>query len=419
MIYVGFLGAAVVLSIALRRAPVAGLGIVLALAVGLPLAVQGQVAPGPHPAAQFALIYGLVYAASSQATPEGRFRLLPAPVLALILFLYPFLDLANGTSVDQVVGAVVNFVVAPIVVIVIGRSAAVRDPGFARKLGLTFLAIAVAVATLAICQYFVSGLIPFLAERRRSYWWFSETTTRSPGTLGSPLDLATFAVVAIPMARFVKRTPVRLGALLALVGGVVVAQSRAQVVIAIIAALIVLASDRRGLLIGGLIALVTVPYLVAVATQSGLFSGLQARFDNDYNSADYRALAYQWLLEHGGTFFFTGFSGPRSLRESGILGTSLENAYATVALNYSLVFAILLMLYQMWVAFSGRPGRERTTVSVTALLAVIAFNSYSGFAFETGMMMILAVALSLSPPRRLPAQNVDATPSPLFAARVG
>lgn len=386
MVTVVFLAAALIVAFLLRRSPAVALTLAATLAVLVPTNLRSMVADGPHPAAQFLIIYAVIYGmARKLAADAPRYKLVPWPLLVFVLIIYPFFDVLQGTAPFSIVLTVVNLVIAPVCALYVGRSARSEDAEFGRKVGLAILAIAVAVAVLGMLQSFTNGeFVPFVEQRRRVYWWYASAeraeSWRSLGTFGNALDFAMFLVLAVPLVRFVRSPLIRIMCAAALIGGVAASQSRSQLVVVFVAAAAVLLFDRRRPVWTWVAFVVAAAAGVNFAISSGLLAGVNARVENDYGSSQLRANALSWAINHASTFLIGGYPGDRDLRSTGVLGSSLENSYLVIGLSFGLVFAACYLVYQIVAALSAQRGPEKVTACLIALLSIIASASYSGFA---------------------------------------
>ena len=283
--------------------------------------------------------------------------------------------LQSGSSIP---GAFIVFYLTPPLAFFAIHAAATReDANLWKKVVPVVLAAAAAESVLALLQVLTHSSLLFERYYASNYWW-RDYLDRAPGTLDSPLDLAAFLTMAIPLAGTLRRTPLvyALAALFAV--GVVVSGSRTGVGVAAVLVVWlvfvrstnVLAAVLTALAVGlAAIALLASP---VAATLLGRFgeqgdSSTAARGDALGVGLD---IVSRSPLGGNGAGYAYNFS-------TAFLQSSFENAYLATAIDFGIIVAGGMVLVQLLAVFGG--GRPKLLFRLPGLVAILWGFIYSSF----------------------------------------
>lgn len=296
----------------------------------------------------------------------------------------------------------INTFVSAFLAFVLVRSVLAADPDGVPRLVRGTLVFAIIETGLAIAQAATSNVLLFAAERAQFYW-FNTTgmTSRATGTLDSPLDLAFFLVVCIPLTAQIKRPPLRFLLALFFVAGVALTQSRVGAGLAVAGLLyLVLRSGMTivaRLLITGTIGTV-MTYLIFVP--NALTAGLFDRFESATGSTLARSLASDLFFDRiwSQPVSGTGFGSSGIFRETGLLQTSLENAYLMVTWDFGVLAAVALGVVFVVAFIRGVFGRAARGTIAAFAFGLVAAGSYSGLATQSAALVVFLFVVGLAAP---------------------
>ncbi|MGN6218390.1 MAG: O-antigen ligase family protein [Microbacterium sp.] len=246
-----------------------------------------------------------------------------------------------------------------------------------RQLTSFVLFLATFEAILAMLQKATGSVLLFEQYYATFYWW-SSALNRSIGTLDSPLDLAAFLTMALPLVAAVRRTPLAVIVSIVIAGGVFVSGSRVGIVAAVAVLAWVLITHSRNAVTGIFIAAVLGATTILFMT-STLATELLDRFgDRGTASSDAREGAFgvgiQLVTDNLLTGNGPGFSYGYSLEN---LSSSFENAYLATAIDYGTVFVVTLLALQVWAVLLGRSAG--VTYLLPGSIGIVWGFAYSSF----------------------------------------
>jgi hypothetical protein len=287
-----------------------------------------------------------------------------------------------------------------------------RDRTAWGKVARFALILAVAEAFLAIAQRVLGDALVFEEYYSTFYWWTS-TLHRALGTMDSPLDLAAFLTMALPLVTVVRRTTVAIAISAALASGVVASGSRVGIIIAAVVLAWVLVTHSRNAAVGAFIAVCLSAATILFLT-SDLAHELLDRFgERGEASSSAREDAFRigtdlvWSspLVGNGPGYAYGFSLEN-------LVSSFENAYLATAIDYGLVFVATMLALQILAVLSGRvagltyllPG----AVAIVWGFAYSAFLSTNSFGVLSWFFVGISSLAGIGASRRRSAEQMQA-----------
>lgn len=417
------LTAILVLVLAFRQRPSVWISVGILAAVFLPVAATRAwlFSVGPlgriHPSVWVFLIGFLVttlFSPVRPALPRVRTGIVVAVVLWVAL---TFAVVVQHSGLTFSAAFVVVYLTPPLAFLAIHAAVARADADLWKKLVPVVLAAAALQSVLALLQFLAHTSLVY-GQYYRNYYWWTDYLERSVGTLDSPLDLAAFLTLCIPLTAALRRTPAVyvLAGLFAL--GVVVSGSRTGVVLAALA-IVVIVFVRSSNAVPAIAVSATLVLATAFLLVSPLATTLVSRFGSQGDAStgarsDALAvglgLATNSLDGYGPGYAFT--------YSRAYLASSFENGYLATAIDFGLPVALGLILVQLWATFGvrGTPALFR----LPGVLAVVWGFSYSSFVSSSnfGMLSWAFIALSaVAGHRSLPvdAPAVDPRPRRLSA----
>jgi hypothetical protein len=298
--------------------------------------------------------------------------------------------------------AITDAILAPMVFLLLFRSSkSERSRG---AVLLVALALGALESVLAVIQYAIKDPIVYAGDLERLWWFSLPEFTRGQGTLDSPLDLSLWLVVCVALLTFVQSSTIRYALSLLYFAGVLASGSRFGLIVGGAALLFALGSGRRSL--AGRLVVIAIGGAVGVLTVFSSFGlGVQERFaDDDYSTAS-RLDAYNYLSGASVRILSgRGYGSSYSLKSSGVLASSLENAYAMFVYDFGWVLGVLLIVSQSWLLLDGlRRGPRGSSLSprLAGLVAILVCFSYSSFetASAAGLVLWFAIGFATELPR--------------------
>ena len=415
------LTAILVLVLVFRQRPAVWISVGILAAVFLPVAATrswlfsvgslGRI----HPAAWIFLIGFLVTALFSPVRPA-----LPRVRVGIVVAIAFWVGL-TGLVVYQHSGLsslgafTVYYLTPPLAFLAIHAAVAREDATLWKKLVPVVLAAAALQSGLALLQFVAHSSLVY-GQYFANYYWWNAYLDRAVGTFDSPLDLAAFLTMCIPLTAVLRRTPAVfvLAGLLAL--GVVVSGSRTGVVVAALI-IVVLVFVRSS----SVVPAVMISALLVVATAfllvSPLATTLLSRFGSQGDAstgARSNALAVGLNLAtdsldgHGPGFAFA--------YARAYLDSSFESGYLATAIDLGLVVALGLIVVQLWGTFSARG--VPLLFRVPGVLAVVWGFSYSSFVSTSAFGILSWTFIALAAVAAYRNVPVGVEPAPR-RARVG
>ena len=385
------LTAILVMVLVFRQRPAVWISVGILAVVFLPLAATRAwlFSVGPlgrvHPSAWIFMIGFVVTTLFSPVKPTQP-RVRWGVVVAIGLWLVVTAGVFYSHSGLSSIGAyVVYYATPPLAFLAIHAAVAREDADLWKKVVPVVLAAAALQSVLALMQ-FVTHTSLLFGRYFASYYWWTDYLERSIGTFDSPLDLAAFLTMCIPLTAALRRTPMvfALAALLAL--GVVVSGSRTGVVLAAVV-IIVLVFVRSSNAVPAIMVSATLVVATAFLLVSPLATTLLSRFgaqgaDSTEARSDALAVGID-LATHSLTGYGPGYAFAYS---RAYLISSFEDGYLATAIDLGLVVALGLVVVQVWgvLGVRGVPLLFR----VPGVLAVVWGFCFSSFVSASAFGML-------------------------------
>ena len=396
---VALVSASFVLAVVLRKRPVALVGFALGFRLLVPnvasvLFTGSSSASQVHPAAYFLLAAFVVtlFTRPRQAGRELSAHLLFYGALVFVFLAAIFSSVLQGQTA---VGVLVDTFGFGILLCLMIRVAIDGSPERGRRMAHVFVGLAACQAIIAIAQW-STGRTLLWEEYMASYYWWSPTQTRTSGTVGAWLDLATLLAVAVPLTAAIRRWWLRFSVAILLVIGIILAQGRTALVVATVclAILTLTSSMNTGarLLSSGALVVAGV-YL----SSSVLVEGITTRYATDTLSGEARAQAANFALSQlpERVWVGSGFATNGSTRTLGLI-SSFENSYLMYAWDIGVVFTVVMFLALASPLFVA--GRRRLVPGSWLALASALFliGTFSGFQTPGPTAWVVFTAAGLS-----------------------
>jgi hypothetical protein len=389
--------------IVLNRRPVALLSIVLCSRVALPGVASSLISGSSsvHPTTFFIVVVLVWFLLTRPRTLLREFEASPALYFILTVVLMQAFVVTATVREYYDVQLLFNTFFAGSVFVFLVRSVVRSSPDGTRILMLTFIGAAVAQSVLAVAQFLTRSVI-FYESARGSFDWFTLDSTRSVGTFDSPIDLAMFCAVAIPMAILLKNTFWKLSFAATMALGAILSQSRIGVLVAALGLLYLLARSKLSL--GRRVLAIVATSLGAsflLLVPNELTSGISERVANDENSSALRgsALTTFFNLLPSQPWYGSGTGSSTDLRTSGLLDSSLENGILMHIYDNGLLFGALFVATMIAIPIIGAFRSALTGTSAAAVAAIVMAASFSGIYTGSAASLILFTALSFCAPR--------------------
>jgi drug/metabolite transporter superfamily protein YnfA len=367
-----------------------------------------------HPGTILLLVYGAISALHNREHVGRELAKYPGIYGSVLFVSTIFVAVSVVESGPTSLLGLSNAVLSGFVFLFVCRIEEQARPGTTRRLILVFLTAMVGISLLVAGQAALGSNLPWGA-RIGSAYTLTGATFRPLGTFDSPLDLGYAAAIAVPFFALVQRPLLRFGGAGFMLLAVVLSESRAPTLVAVIGvAILVLTTVRSAT------ALVAVGVAVAsgllVVTYTGVLAGLIERFSvDDGNSSTAREAATRYsqehLLDHA---VFGGGWGSAYRLVGTVLKTSLENSYAILAFDLGLAFVIVLLLLQLRLILmrGSLPGAK-----VGAISGIVLAFLFSGLVNMGAAPTILWLALCACMPSSRSAGTTTAPSSEAGSSR--
>ncbi|WP_238421086.1 O-antigen ligase family protein [Gordonia sp. 'Campus'] len=312
-------------------------------------------------------------------------------------------EFLNGASYGVALSFWLNFILAPVLIFLMCCDLAERYRSFYRLAAMGYIVAACAQSVLAflISRDWVTQ--PFLDRYMTRFWWrIVDESNRQMGTIDHPLDLGLFIATAVPLLALLRRTWLTYVALVVLIGGVALTQSRIALLGAAIGVIFLIltssATIGRRLFLGAGVAGAYVLF-----DTLGVFNAIFGRIADDSGSADARRNAWTVILPDVSRFFPFGEGiqrvKPFVASQYG-LNTSPESAVLGYLVGFGLVLAVCFFGALVWIVISKLViDRSLNPGMVSALIALVSIQLFSSIstggtvtAYVVWMSMFFAVA---------------------------
>lgn len=354
----------------------------IVLVVLIPSQVAQATVPFMHPVGYLLLVHLVTLLWRQDAwTLYLLNRYLPLLLATATISGYAFLDVLGGHSaLVQTTAALTQILWLPLGLFFLVARALARRSGGSTLVLATALALGVVQVVLAHVQVTSGGDRGYLWETfyARSWFW-SQDASFAMGTTGHPLQLSLFLAQLVLLLARVPNLWLRYALAVTFLYGITLATGRTALVLALAGLGYVVVTSARRVQNLGFASLGALALSFLLSRGGG--AGIMEKIQHDQGSSELRRYALAWSLEHFREFLLFGYPGHRDLRTAGTLGSSLENAYLMVGLEFGLVVAGALVLLHLALVLvvARRPVRGSTPFVLAALVSVVGFNASSSF----------------------------------------
>lgn len=322
------------------------------------------------------VVLGLFFVLITRTPSVGR---AVAPIGTRVFFLLLLATHAAIVTIagTGVVGLLINIIVAPICLLILVQ-VAFQEEGRAAgsRIGRALLLMAVCQAVLAAVQVTLKRTVFYEDDFARFHWFSAERFSRGLGTLDSALDLSFLLVISIPLCLLLRNASLRLIAASVLTVGVFTTQSRMGVALSILALAFVIVKGQsvKARIVAGTGMTVALGFILS----SSFGQNFLSRAQNASGSTSRRMEAFEFIVENvsNNALLGKGLNSSYGIRQSSILGSSLENGWAMYAYDFGWVAAGLYFVLLVSVVITGLCNRV-WTMSLIAVLALIMVSGYS------------------------------------------
>lgn len=236
---------------------------------------------------------------------------------------------------------------------------------------------------------FQTGRALIWEENFEAQWWWGPNfiITQPVGTFGHWIPYSSFLAGSMFIVTLIRPSILRYIILAATAALLVLAASRTGLLILAIAAILLiireLASRRPSRWLLLLVAAVPLVISAMNLLSTPMAAILLRKLQNDKDSTTYRVLASDWFWQHLGNFLLSGSGDAVDLRSSGVLNSSLENAFYNLSYDWGLVVAVMLLATMVcaFLKMIRNGGPYRATACALALAMFIPMFTYGSFSF--------------------------------------
>lgn len=424
VVFAVWLGGFVVLALVLHRQPVALIAVALGLRVAIPsvaaVVMSGATTDGQlQPASYFLGIAFLITLATRPQMYVAEFgrRFWFWFVLFFAFAAAAIVSVFQGPPVSNLV--LLDTLGFGIILCLMTRATIGESPAVGRRIALAVIWIAAAESVLGIMQWITGSTLVWVQYMSRYYWW-SPTATRVSGSVGAWLDLALLLAVAIPLTAVIRNLLLRLGTIALLLIALILSQSRAALVVAVICIIVQLFMSHMN--VGArLFSIVAVAVGAWLITTSDIVTGLVSRFSGQEISAEARTLALDFALNNiwSRPWYGSGFGSNGLTRDLGLI-SSFENGYLMYAWDIGVPFTLLLIgaLFSP-LLFGLVRGTVVTGTWLSLAAAVVLVGLYSGIQTPGpgSWIFLITVGLCVPKPNGQPEQEPRLTEATVEAQR--
>lgn len=376
-----------------RRRTDRALVFVVALAVLIPSVARPPLM-GPlalfAPQTLFLVIYVGIRAFVAKRGPRqrtSRMATLVAGVTSLLLTAAVISTLLGPGP--RYLPGIVDSLLAPLILFFLVIRDRDRAARWSETVRNSLLGIAVFESALALVQ-FATGRVLFYETARKEFWWYtSDQFNRATSTLDSPLDLAMLLCVALPLAVMARGSVIRIGSMFLLTAGIALTASRLALGLVAVAWLFALLGTKLSLGKKASIAVAAVVSLF-VLLQTDLARTALDRLGGSTSSSAARESAVSYVLQNANDFLFLGYGYSRggSLRDIGVLASSIENALLSFAYDYGAVPTVLWFAVMLLLALVAWQVAERRGLALALTLGLIMTAGYSSLSTRSAATSI-------------------------------
>ncbi|WP_129358521.1 MULTISPECIES: hypothetical protein [Micrococcaceae] len=377
------MGASLVFALLFASRPLILLSAPILVRLFLPAYQASEWFNGLHPAGYMVMASALVQ--TIFYWPRVK-KVLRSSYLEIAVFLlFCALIMANVLSIfNSFTGSLINIAVVylpPFVLYLMFKMVIFRS-GFEglRKVAWAMHLAMLVQMYLAIQQNITGHIIVFEETAKSALWQLQgiDEIGRSQGFVETGLDFTALCAFMVALTYFIRNPILRWAFIGLYLYGALLGNGRASMLAAVITAVAVILAGKDRILtkLVGLVLMVGT-FVWMLGTEVG--QALTTKIEDDGGSSELRKQAYVWAESHWHLFTFTGYPGNRDFRGSGVLGSSLENAYLIVGADYGLITAAVLLVLQIFLAVRNMRNAAGV-VMVLGALDMIANNlTNSGF----------------------------------------
>ena len=384
-----------------RRRTDRALVVIVALAVLIPSVARPPLM-GPlalfAPQTLFLVIYVVIrafVAGKGRRQPVSHMATLVAGVTSLLLAAAVVSTLLGPGP--RYLPGIVDSLLAPLILFVMVVRDRDRTAKWSETVRNSLLGLAVLESVLALVQ-FTTGRVLFYETARKDFWWYtSDQFNRATSTLDSPLDLAMLLCVALPLAVMARGSVMRIGSMFLLTAGIALTASRLALGLVAVAWLFALVGTRLSLGKKASIAVAAVASLF-VLLQTDLARTALDRLNGSVASSAARESAVSYVLQNVTDFLFLGYGYSRggSLRDIGVLTSSIENALLSFAYDFGAVPTVLWFAVMLLLALVAWQVAERRGLALALMLGLVMTVGYSSLSTRSAATPVFWALVALA-----------------------
>ena len=354
--------------------PVVVLTAVVAVRVLVPGVAEGILTPFLHPAIYLLLAHVAVQVVFAWPRLRRSLRL-PVPFALLVVFLAGWMmfnslsDYGGGLLAGAL--SLARLLLLPLLLFLLIRDEVATRPGSERVFIWTLHVLGMFQVLLGQMQMNANAALVY-EDLYRQMWWWDDYVYRALGTVGHGIQLGFFLAALILLTLRVRRVVLRMVLTLTYLYGILLAEARLALILALFATVIVMVGSLFQRPVATLIWSAAGGAAAAPAILgSEAYARVVNKFGDDQGSNEKRLEAFQWASDHLDEFFWTGYAGTRDLMGAGVIESSLENGYLIFGLSYGLFAAAVLALVHVTLAVGPVVARRHGSVALPASLAAI------------------------------------------------
>ncbi|GAA0966608.1 hypothetical protein FFA01_24410 [Frigoribacterium faeni] len=333
---------------------------------------------------------------SGRPRPPGSRLATTVTIATILLLIAAVVSTLLGPGPRYLPG-IADSLVAPLVLFALVMRDKDRSETWSQTVRNGLLGLAVFESFLALVQ-FGTGRVLFFETARQEFWWYtSNQFNRATGTLDSPLDLAMLLLVALPLAVMTRRSWVRITAMFILTAGIALTASRLAIGLSAAAWLFALLGTRLSIGKKASIAVAAVTSLI-VLLQTDLAQTALDRLGGSVASSEVRGTAVSYMLQNVSDFIFLGYGYSRggSLRDAGVLASSIENAALSFAYDFGALPTALWFLAMILLALVAWRVAERRGLALALAFGLVMAVGYSSLSTRSAATPIFWTLVTLA-----------------------
>ena len=249
-------------------------------------------------------------------------------------------------------------------------------------------------------QYQTGDAIFWESKLSEQWWWGSKFEVTQPmGTFGHWIPYAMFLSLALGINTLIKSRIIWFSLIIGTLYILTLTAARSGLIaFALVVFAVIIRELKSRDALRTLTVIMMFPVIVFAAINlfsSGFAETLRSKLENDGNSTTYRIEASQWFWDNWHNFTLTGLPAGLDLRESGVLNSSLENAFYFYAVAFGMLSTVLLAVLFASVTLGTlfSKGQEKLTGLAIALAFGISTFTYGAFgASEYSTLMLFWIA---------------------------